>query len=187
MRLARVALALATFCLPRLALASEDAPPAPQTNVVLAGGIWAITQLIPSPLLVTGKDHVGGGLRWQLTPLLFSFGITERPFRTFIVSPIARHSGSFEMHASPEWACCASEGSGWLGRAGLRMYLPLLEYGEQLSFSVGGSYYRTTYGKDGFSADVGVYTLLGILGLTLTVSPSLPQRELITALNIRYF
>ena len=158
--------------------------PAPKPRVMspaAAVGVWAVAQLIPSPLLVIGKEHVGGGMRWQLTPILYSFGITERPLRSFLVSPIARHSGSVELHVSPEWACCArGEPSSWLLRAGLRLYLPLLERGEQLSWSLGGSYYRAA-GDGGGSADLGILTFNGALGLNVTVSPWLTRREVITA------
>lgn len=167
--------------------------PAPKPRVMspaVAVGIWSVAQLIPSPLLVVGKEHVGGGVRWQLTPLLYSFGIAERPVRSFLVSPIARHSGSVELHVSPEWACCApDERSSWLVRAGLRLYLPLLEHGEKLSWSVGASYYRTAgaRGDNGGSADLGLFTFHGAFGLNVTVSPWLTRREVITALTIRLF
>ncbi len=150
-------------------------------------GIWLGTQLIPSPLLVTGSSHVNGGLRWQVTPLLYSFGVAERPWRPFVVSPIARHSGSIELHASPEWACCASgDRTAWLVRTGLRMYLPLIEHGEGLSWSFGGSYYRAADGG-GVGLDLGLYTLFGVLGLNVTVSPTLTGREVMTGLVFRYF
>jgi len=164
--------------------------PAPKPRVMspaVAVGVWAAAQLVPSPLLVIGKEHVGGGVRWQLTPILYSFGIAERPWRTFLVSPIARHSGSIELHVSPEWACCApDERSSWLVRAGLRLYLPLLEHGEKLSWSVGGAYYRAAGGGGG-SADLGLYTFNGAFGLNVTVSPWLTRREVITTLTIRLF
>lgn len=155
-----------------------------------AVGIWTALQLVPSPLLVIGKEHVGGGLRWQLTPILYSFGIAARPFRTFLVSPIARHSGSIELHASPEWACCApDEQNSFLLRAGLRLYFPLLEHGEKLSWSVGASYYRAAGGstRNGASADLGIFTFNGVFGLNFTVSPWLTRREVITAFTIRIF
>jgi hypothetical protein len=170
-----------------------SAEPAPKPRVmspIAAVGVWTVAQLVPSPLFVIGKGHVGGGMRWQVTPLLYSFGITERPFRSFLVSPIARHSGSIELHLSPEWACCApDEQSSWLLRAGLRLYLPLLEHGEKLSWSVGGSYHRAAGGAhdNGGSADLGLSTFNGILGLNVTVSPWLTRREVITALTIRLF
>lgn len=166
---------------------AEEAPSPRVMTPLFAGTVWTATQLIPSPLLVTGGQHVGAGMRWQLTPLLYSFGIAERPWRTFFVSPIARHSGSLELHASPEWACCAAgEASSWLLRAGLRLYLPLLEHGERLSWSLGVAYYRAA-GGGGASADLGLYTFNGVLGLNVTVSPWLARREVITTLNLRYF
>ncbi len=166
---------------------SEVRPSPLAPSPLLAGGAWAATQLVPSPLLVIGDGHVGGGMRWQVTPLLYSFGISEGPGRAFFVAPIARHSGSVELHVSPEWACCApDDASGWLVRAGLRFYLPLLERGEKLSWSLGGSYYQAA-GSRGAAADLGAYTFNGIVGLNITVSPWLAQREVIAALTIRYF
>ena len=166
---------------------AEEGPSPRIMSPLFAVSAWLAAQLVPSPLLVTGKRHVGAGLRWQVTPLSYSFGIAERPVRSFLVSPIARNSGSLELHVSPEWACCAAGArSSWLGRAGLRLYLPLIEHGEQLSWSLGSSYYRAA-GGGGFAADVGLYTFNGVLGLNVTVSPWLTRREVITALNIRYF
>jgi len=168
-------------------VAMEPAPKPRVMSPVAAVGVWTVAQLVPSPLLVIGEQHVGGGMRWQLTPLLYSFGISARPWRTFLVSPIARHSGSIELHVSPEWACCApDERSSWLVRTGLRLYLPLLEHGEKLSWSLGGSYYRAAGGGGG-SADLGIFTFNGAFGLNVTVSPWLTRRELSTTLTIRIF
>jgi hypothetical protein len=61
-----------------------------------AGSAWLVAQLIPSPLIVTGKDHVGGGVRWQLTPLSYSFGISARPFTLLgAARMIPIHFGTF--------------------------------------------------------------------------------------------
>ena len=175
---------------PRAHADEVSTPPAPKPRLMspaTAVGVWTAAQLIPSPLFVTGKEHVGGGVRWQVTPILYSFGIAERPWRALLVSPIARHSGSIELHVSPEWACCApDERSSWLVRAGLRLYLPLLEHGEKLSWSVGTSYYRAAGGGGG-SLDLGIFTFNGVLGLNATVSPWLTRREVITAFTIRLF
>ncbi|HEX4354364.1 MAG TPA: hypothetical protein VHZ95_15650 [Polyangiales bacterium] len=167
--------------------ATDRAPTPPTSHPIVAAGVWMLTQLVPSPMLVVGEEHVGFGMRWQATPLLYSFGIAERPFRSFIVSPVARHSGSIEFHVSPEWSCCApSDRVSWLVRSGFRVYLPLIEHGEILSWSIGSSAYLAADGG-GVSGDVGIYTLFGTLGLTVTVSPWLARREVITALNLRYF
>jgi hypothetical protein len=167
---------------------AEEAPVSPRRpSPVVAYGVWLLAQAIPSPLLAMGPENVGGGVRWQVTPLLYSFGIAERPFRLFVVAPIARHSGSVEVHASPEWSCCApNDQTSWLVRAGLRMYLPLVEHGELLSCSLGGSYHRAA-GGGGLGGDVGIYTLSGLFGVNVTVAPELDRREVVTGLTIRYF
>lgn len=179
---------LGAALVPRTAAAVDERTPTPrEMSVPYAVGLWSLAQLIPSPLLVTGREHVGFGVRWQVTPLLYSFGIAQDPLRSFVVSPIARHSGSLELYGSPEWSCCAPSGSSWVGRAGLRLYLPLLERGERLSWSLGGAYYHSFDGHDGVAADIGLYTLFGVLGVNVTVSPGLARREVITALSFRYF
>lgn len=166
---------------------ASAAPTPPRVSEWTAAGIWGAAQLVPSPLLVTSTNHVGGGARWQLTPLLYSFGITSHPWRSFVVPPIVRHSGSVELYGSPEWACCARLGhSSWIARAGARVYVPLIDKGELLSASFGGSYYRGG-GERGGAAEVGIYTLFGVIGITVTLAPALTRREVITALSIRYF
>ena len=174
---------------PPILVGSADVtlPVATRFSPALSAVAWLLTQFVPSPLLVAGESHVGGGMRWQVTPLLYSFGIADQPLRSLIVSPIARHSGSIELHVSPEWACCsATRGTSWLLRSGARMYLPLLEHGEILSWSFGGAYYVSADGG-GVSGDLGIYSFNGVLGLNLTVSPLLSRREFVAALAIRYF
>lgn len=151
-----------------------------------AGFVWAATQLVPSPLFVMGSSGAGGGVRWQVTPLLVSWGVSAKPVRAFIVDPIARHSGSIELFASPEWVSHPGDGTGWLARGGARVTLPIAGRGETLSWSFGGSYYRAS-GGDGFAAELGVYFLYGVFGFTITVAPALRDREIIHALTIRYF
>jgi hypothetical protein len=165
---------------------TRDTPSAAAYGKPVAGLLWATAQLVPSPLLVVDKDVVQSGLRWQLTPLLYSFGIAARPWRTFIVSPIARLSGSVELFVAPEWTCCAGgDRDGLLARAGLRAHFPLIEHGESLAWSLGVSHWRHREG--GVSFDLGLYTLFGALGLVATVSPELRGRTYSLALNVRYF
>ncbi|MET0594032.1 MAG: hypothetical protein ABW133_15135 [Polyangiaceae bacterium] len=164
-----------------------EASPAIRVNPLTAALSWSIAQVLPSPLYVASSDRVGGGVRWQVTPVLFSFGVAAKPFRFFVVDPVARHSGGFELYVSPEWACCATgDGTSWIARGGGRLYFPLIGRGEALAGSVGGSYYRASDG-DGGSVEAGIHTLFSILGLTVTVSPRLTGREVMTALQIRYF
>lgn len=159
----------------------------PRMGPVTAGFVWAATQLVPSPLFVMGSSGAGGGVRWQVTPLLVSFGVAAKPVRAFIVDPIARHSGSVELFVSPEWVSpVPADGTGWIARGGVRLTLPIAGRGETLSWSVGGSCYRAS-GGDGLSAELGVYFLFGVFGFTVTFSPALAGREIIHALTIRYF
>lgn len=152
-----------------------------------AGVVWAVTQLVPSPLFVMGSHGAGGGVRWHVTPLLVSFGVSAKPVRAFIVDPIARHSGSAELYVAPEWVSPVPDGSiGWIARFGARVTLPMAGRGETLSWSFGGSYYRAS-GGGGFSAEIGVHFLYGVFGFVLTFSPNLEGRELIHAFEIRYF
>jgi hypothetical protein len=125
-------------------------------------------------------------VRWQVTPIVYSFGVAAKPLRAFIVEPVARHSGAIELYGSPEWACCAPSGTSWIGRGGVRLYLPLVGRGESLSGSVGASYYRAA-GGDGLSMELGAYALYGMVGLTVTFSPALDGRETMLALALRYF
>jgi hypothetical protein len=152
-----------------------------------AAAVWAAAQLVPSPLLVVGSSHVGAGVRWQVTPLVYSFGVAAHPIRAFVVDPVARHAGAIEVYFSPEWACCAPTGTtSWIARVGSRLYLPIIGRGESLAASVGGSYFRAGDG-DGVAGEVGAYVLFGFVGMTLTVEPSLRRREVIGALAIRVF
>jgi len=167
--------------------AKEEQRPAVRITPVAAAVVWGVAQLIPSPLYVASSNRVGGGVRWQITPLVYSFGVAARPVRAFIIEPVARHTGAIELYGSPEWACCApGDATSFIARAGVRLYLPLIGRGEALTGSVGGSYYRAGDG-DGPSVEVGVYALFASVGLTVTVSPRLVGREVITALHLRYF
>ena len=87
---------------PAAAGAEPDPPPAePHGSADL---LWAALQLVPSPETVIWNNQVRFGARWQVTPLLYSFGRSRRvsPWRSFLVEPIARHSGSIEAYFSPE-------------------------------------------------------------------------------------
>ncbi|HEX7480126.1 MAG TPA: hypothetical protein VF331_20170 [Polyangiales bacterium] len=187
-RVAAVALAAAVVTSTGHARAQErKSAPLPVLSPAAAAAFWVAAQLVPSPLLVAGSAGLGAGMRWQLTPLVYSFGVEARPLRAFVIEPVARHSGAIELFVSPEWACCAAhERSSWLARAGARIYVPLLLSGESLSGSLGGSYYLADH-EHGGSVELGLYTLSSIVGLTVTVSPTLEGREVTTALALHYY
>lgn len=171
----------------RLRAEEPAGAPSPTLNPWLAAGIWTAAQLVPSPLVVVGPTGLRGGARFQITPLLYSFGVAARPLRSFVIEPVARHTGAVELFLSPEWACCAPrDESSWLARAGARVYLPMVLRGESLSASFGGSYY-VAKPRGGAAVELGIYTLSSILGFTLTVAPRLEGREVIGALSLHYY
>ena len=153
-------------------------------------GLWILTQFIPSPEMVkTANIGLRFGMRWQVTPLLYSFGINRRlnPWRYFIAEPIVRQNGSLEWYLTPEWLNLTGRfETNWLFRSGLRGYIPLYRYGEYLSASLSASYYNFN-GLQGFSYEAGLYIFFGILGLQATYSPDLTGAVWIFTLRLRYF
>lgn len=157
-------------------------------NQVAPGLVWLLTQAVPSPEVLVGTEGARFGMRWQVTPLLYSFGIHRRlsPWRSVVVEPIVRHSGSVEFFLSPEWI--VYQGGTLLLDAGVRTTLPVLHRGEYLSVSLGVAHTRF----DGHSAiryEGGVYALFGILGVAVSVSPTKELAPFSTAftLRVRYF
>ncbi len=151
--------------------------------------LWMAAQLAPSPEIVTGQGVARFGMRWQLTPLLWSFGVNRRvmPWRVLVVEPIVRQSGSIELYVSPEYVFYGSSfGDGWLFRVGTRSYFPLLERGDYLSISVGASFYDFA-ARSGVAYEAGVYTLYGIVGAQVTWSPTGGPAATIATLRLRYF
>ena len=156
-------------------------------NTLLQWTTWTALQAVPSPGFTL--DHGAGGtsavgeLRWQVVPFNYSFGANplSSPAQFFIVNPFHRHSGSIEAFLEPAWALKPFRRSGddRLGAGfGVRMFLPLAEYGETLSFSIGAKYLARGAGEDrtanAAGLELGVYTLFGIVGAKadLTTDPS---------------
>lgn len=140
---------------------------------------WIAAQAVPSP------EHTGRsfGLRWQVTPFLYSWGIhrnAPRRWRAFVVEPSMRHSGSIEVFGSPEWL----RDRGWLGRAGVRSYFPISDRGEAFSISI-GTHAWFDQGKVGSAVELGGYVLFGLFGLQLTHSPQLSRAEWTVTLQVR--
>ena len=149
---------------------------------------WAVTQLVPSPEVAIGGRESGAhfGMRWQITPLLYSFGVNRRvsPWRAFIAEPLVRNSGSVEAYMSPEWIDSGPRVADRFAlRPGVRLTFPLAQHGDYLSASIGTSY--TTARAVGYEG--GIYTLYGVFGLQVTVSPTRGEPPCIVTLRIRYF
>jgi hypothetical protein len=146
---------------------------------------WLVAQLIPSPEVAAGGASALFGLRWQVTPLLYSFGINRRlsPWRELVVEPLVRQAGSLELYGSPEYIAIRD---GLLLRAGVRSYFPLVEKGDYLSVSIGSSAYLFQE-HGGAAFEVGAYAMFGMVGLQLTYSPTQAPIAWITTFRIRYF
>lgn len=169
-------------------LLAAAVPVEPDVQITLP---WVATQLVPSPELAWGDGAARFGMRWQLTPLLFSWGIHRglSPWRFFIAEPYVRQSGSIELYASPEYFWYGSTfGQGWLGRVGTRAYFPLVEHGEYLSVSVGASSFVFA-GNAGAAFEAGAYVLFGVVGVQLTCSPTPAAAPVATiaTVRLRYF
>ena len=160
----------------------------PRTIAPWVGAVlWGVAQLVPSPVLVTGSEGFRGGMRWQLTPFVFAFGLQTHRLRSFWVPPSARAAGAIEIFVSPAWLCCApNDRTSWMLSSGGRVYFPLEGRGENLAGSLGVSYYSASP-EGGVAFELAVYALSSIVGLSVTVAPWLTAREVSTALTIRYY
>jgi len=169
---------------------AAEAPPPVEPDVQITWP-WLATQLVPSPELAYGSGLTRFGVRWQATPLLYSWGIHRglSPWRFFIAEPYVRQSGSIELYVSPEYFFYGSSfADGWVARFGTRAYFPLIEHGEYLSVSAGASSFAFA-GNAGAAFEAGAYVLFGVVGVQLTVSPTPATAPLATiaTLRLRYF
>ena len=160
---------------------------------------WVATQLVPSPEIGGGRVHrtdasgvqqdsteLAFGLRWQLTPLVYSWGTNRRitRWRSFVVDPLARNSGSIELHATFEYFFGHIDR--FIVRPGVRATFPLAARGEYLSTSIGTSTYAFN-GVPRIAYDAGLYTLFGLFGVQVTVAPVHGPLSFIGTFRIRYF
>jgi hypothetical protein len=150
-------------------------------------GVWLATQLLPSPELTAGDGATHWGMRWQVTPLAYAWGVHSKvpPWRSFVVEPNVRYGGSIELYIAPELVF-ARRVEGLL-RPGLRAYIPIFEHGETLSASLGASYQPVGM-TDAVALEAGAYILFGTLGLQASYAPG-PHTALqsIATLRVRYF
>jgi hypothetical protein len=179
---ARFLFASAVALAARSAAASAEAPydkhPPPTV-------LWMLAQAVPSPEVGVGGVSPAAGLRWQLTPLLYSFGMYRKlsPWRTFVVEPLTRQSGSLEVFFSPEYLSARTDE--WLGRVGVHATFPLLDRGEKLAVTIGAG---VCFGSE-TSADFegGVSVLAGTFGLFFAYAPRVTLAPATLSLRVRIF
>lgn len=169
--------------------AVQASPETPHERHPLPTPAWIVTQLIPSPELAFGGPRARAGVRWQLTPVLWSFGTYRKvsPWRFFVAEPLQRVGGSVELFASPEWIDRGTRAEdAWILRAGVRATFPLVEHGEALALSLGlAPWWRD--GSLGIGVEAGLATVFGVLGVFYTFSPRLTDVEHLLTLRVRYF
>ena len=148
---------------------------------------WMGTQLIPSPEVGFGGPGPAVGMRWQLTPLLYSFGMYRKlsPWRAFVVEPLTRQSGSLELFLSPEYVNVPGRTDEWLVRAGIHATFPLLERGEKLAFTLGAG---VVLGSETSAELEGGFTIVwGLLGLFFAYAPRVTLAPATLMLRVRWF
>lgn len=156
---------------------------------------WLAVQLLPSPELAIGRvrDASGAlqtetafGLRWQVAPVLWSWGTNRRVsrWRFFVVDPLARHSGSIELTGNLQYFWGHVER--FIARPAIRGYFPLVERGEYLSMSLGTSTYSYD-DKMRVAYDVGAYVLFGLFGIEASIAPDNGPLSAIGTFRLRYF
>ncbi|HSQ62800.1 MAG TPA: hypothetical protein VLM85_06280 [Polyangiaceae bacterium] len=164
--------------------ASPDKPYDPHPPPTLP---WMLAQLVPSPEIGVGGLRVAGGMRWQLTPLLYSFGMYRKlsPWRAFVVEPLTRQSGSVELFFSPEYLSAPGGGDEWLARMGVHATFPLLERGEKLAFTLGAGAHLGA--ETGAVFEAGVSVFAGVAGLFFSYAPRLTIAPATLMLRVRIF
>jgi hypothetical protein len=174
--------ALAVCAVPCLARASQDKPYDVHPPPTLA---WILTQAIPSPEVGFGGFSAAAGLRWQLTPVLYSWGLYRKlsPWRTFVVEPLTRQSGSLELFVSPEYLSARTDE--WLVRLGLHATFPVLERGEKLAVTIGAG--MCLGGESSAEIEAGFSAFFGVLGLFLSYAPRVSLAPATLTLRVRWF
>ena len=160
---------------------------------------WTLFQTVPSPSFFQDRNDSNSrlqfGFRWHISPVNYSFNANRlvSPVQFFLVNPVRRYGGSVELLIDPEWATSGYQYSDFKRfnlSAGARAYIPAIESGEYLCFSVAGKYNFRKNKMDGnsnyYSAEAGIYTLFGIAGLVFDYNFS-SQSRYSFSLNLKYY
>ena len=169
------------------------------TNKFTEWTTWTLLQTIPSPTFYQDRNDSDSrlqfGFRWHITPVNYSFNANKLVPATqfFKVNPVRRYGGSIELFAQPEWATGGFQYSDFNRfnlATGVRGFIPAVEYGEYLCFSVAGKYNFRKNKQDQnigyYSAEAGIYTLFGILGLVADYNFTSQSRYNIS-INLKYY
>jgi len=139
---------------------------------------WALMQLLPSPVFFEDKGNGNSGtefgFEWQVTPLSYTFNTNKYldNFSVLMIKPVKKFTGSAEIFFTPQYALSSFDYSKiqrYLYNTGARVYFPLAQGGEYLSFSIGAGYHsqKNEYNSkvDGVMYEAGIYSVFGMFGL----------------------
>lgn len=142
---------------------------------------WGLMQAIPSPTFFQDTDgensKVQFGLTWQIIPINISFKTNKYVSNTqfFMINPVRRFTGSIEAFVQPEILTAEFKYSKLRSfgiSTGSRIMFPLVEYGENLSGSLGMKYtFRKGFDEvsKGYTGlEAGIYVFGGMIGLQYT-------------------
>lgn len=160
---------------------------------------WTLIQTIPSPTFYQDRNEDNSrlqfGLRWHIVPLNYSFNANKlvSAAQFFKVNPVRRFGGSVELFLQPEWTTSGfqySDLSRFNLSTGARGYIPAVDMGEYLCFSLGGKYNfiknKQNENSGYYSAEAGLYTFFGILGLVFDYNFT-SQSRYNFSINLKYY
>jgi hypothetical protein len=172
----------------------DRTPPPSQAGIPQPSWPWLITQLLPSPGVAVaseGGERSGLWLQWQLTPVLWAWGLRRDVprSRVLVAEPPARVGGSVELHLSPDYFSLAdpqtpAAPSRWGMHTGVRTWWPLHMRGDYLAAAV-GAHVLWWNGQVQPGVDAGLSILFGVLGIHGAWQPATGSWQL--GLKVRYF
>ena len=158
-----------------------------------------MVQTVPSPAFYQDNNADNSRLRfalqWSVVPINFSFNANKlvSPVQFFIVNPVRRLGGSAELFVQPTWVTSNFEYADlnrFILSTGARFYIPAIESGEYLAFSIGGKY-RFRKSKNGvnentYGIELASYTFFGILSLQFDYNFT-GQSRYDLGINLKYY
>lgn len=125
---------------------------------------WYPYQFIPNVLVHTASGGTAFGAEWEVTPLLYSWGMNPKvsPWSSFIVVPTARFSGSIEWTVAARAFTSKVGGSHFGVATHLMSHFPLSDVGELAGLNLGAGLQGAPDGWRLFKV-AGVSTAFGML------------------------
>lgn len=169
---------LFAFLITALLFSSAANAQAERENALIKYPSWAVMQMIPSPVFFedngNGRHGTEFGFEWQVTPLSYTFNPNKYlgHFSVLMVKPVKKFTGSAEIFFTPQFVTGSfdnTKAQRYMYNAGARVYFPIAQGGEYLSFSLGAGYYsqKNEFNSkvDGIMYEAGLYSVFGMFGI----------------------